>query len=88
MNVLSRPATAAMIRMTTRKYIQDMAEDNTLPFACSYTEEMYAITWLSEEVNASIIVYTVFTRIIGDTMGRVIFQKVSQPDAPSMEQDS
>ena len=46
------------------------------------------ITELLLDVNESIIVYIVFTRIIGLTIGSVIFQNVSHPDAPSMEQDS
>ena len=58
------------------------------PLDVGLWDSMYCITTLLEDVKESMTVYTAFTRIIGLTMGRVIFQKVSHPLAPSMEQDS
>ena len=41
-----------------------------------------------DAIKLSMTVYTVLTRISGDTIGKVIFQKVSQPLAPSTLHDS
>ena len=89
MNALKSPATIAMMSITMRKYIQDIAELNTSPFVpFSYTLLIYRITLLSDAVNASMILVNTIYTIIGLTIGSVIFQNVSQPDAPSIEQDS
>jgi hypothetical protein len=78
-----------MIAITSKKYIHDIAEVITLPLTIDFSlEEINFITILESVVNASIIVYTALTKIIGLIIGKVIFQKVSQEVAPSICTDS
>ena len=83
MNEDSIAATSKIINTTIKKNIHDIAIE-----AFVFTVSMYDITMFVGRVNESIIVYAAFTRIIGDIIGKVIFQKVSQPVAPSIVQAS
>ena len=74
--------------ITIRKYSQDIAVPTGLPLGWLLAEVMKDIITFDLVVKESIMVYTRLTRIMGLIIGKVIFQKVSQPVAPSTLQDS
>ena len=66
--------------ITDMKYIQYIAAASLLLLI----PLMKLIVTLELRVNESMIVYTAFTRIMGEIIGKVIFQKFSQAVAPSI----
>ena len=80
MNDEATAATKATISITITKYIQYIA----VLSAGTNTDEICDMIGLPDLVKASINVYTELTKIIGEIIGKVIFQKVSQPVAPSI----